>query len=340
MPKEKPMRAFKVSSKLWRGSALVALCACGLNDDSDAFRQGLPTSEAVTIRLPGSSGTTQGLAILGGGGEARQAQGEKSALYTITRAATLTVNGGTVYALGVLKAIVDQPPTSVNGNVAIWGPHTDSLSPNTWRLTVTRDAPDHFTYALEGKGKTEGDSSYRKVFFGTHVPVLDAGGTPEEGFGTGEFTLDWNQEATLPEHSGGAGTAAIQYSRESLAEGVSVNANFTAFKPDAASEPVSGKYEYQETPDSGGFFSFSRSASVAGTSVAELLSIHSRWKAQGAGRSDVKASGGDLTAAATLSECWDSNFLSRYLVTTIPGVQSYGDPNADCAFTAASFATE
>jgi hypothetical protein len=63
----------------------------------------------------------------------------------------------------------------------------------------------------------------------------------------------------------------------------------------------------------------------------EHLTIKSRWTAAGAGRSDVKATGGDLVADATANECWDTNFLSQYLFANWAPMHGHGTEAQDCA---------
>ncbi len=69
------------------------------------------------------------------------------------------------------------------------------------------------------------------------------------------------------------------------------------------------------------------------------MTIKSRWLETGAGRSDLKAKGGDLgTLEATASECWDEGFASRYFNLSYDASKNYGAETA-CMFKSAEFST-
>ncbi len=158
-----------------------------------------------------------------------------------------------------MKDITDYPPTTVQGDTAIWGPGTDPLSANTYRLTVTKVAPHVFTYKLDGKGKTEPDTAFVTVLSGTHTRALDAAGHVMKGFGSGDFTLDFDAADTLPQHDDNVGQVAFQYSRLSPTATVTIDVAFTGVQDhcDPLTCKTSGQifdavYAYSATPGSGG----------------------------------------------------------------------------------------
>lgn len=311
--------------------SVLLITAC--HSEVDQFREGTPSKEMVEINLP--SKTTAGLEADDEVGQAMQyAQGERSDMYTLTRGATALVNGGAVAILGLIKAITDHQPTSFHGNVAVWGPYTEDLSPNTWRLTVTKTGQNNFSYALEAKPKTAQDSAYVAVLTGTHT----AGDSREVG--SGEFLIDWDGAQRLPEHDNNVGTADITYSRNA-AGAVVVSAQFRQVKDGASGLKVDADYRYSSaSPGQGGSFDFATLKNLGDASqpALEKLTIRSRWLATGAGRSDVRASGGDLGAeTASASECWDINFASQYLSASWAPTAGYGLAATDCAFGTASF---
>ena len=161
------------------------LVGCGLKDDADSFRGGVPRHETVEVRVPG--GAQPGSLTAEGGAVQSALLGQKAEYYVLTRAVTAVINGGTFAVLTLVKTIVGYPATSVNGDTAVWGPHTEPLSPNTWRLTVTRLEPHKFQYALDAKPKTADDSAFLTILAGTHTRAVGPGG-PIEGFGNGTFT--------------------------------------------------------------------------------------------------------------------------------------------------------
>jgi hypothetical protein len=303
--------------------ASLLFVGCGVESAEDEFRDGLPSKEMVQVKEPGA-GTGQRLesdAVSG------LALGQRSDFYSFTRGATVIVNGGTVFVLNLLEEITKNPPTTLEGDVAVWGPHTEALSPTTWKLTVTKTGDNTYTYKLEGKGKTEADSAFKTVLSGSHSIAVDAQGNRQRNFGSGDMKLDWDAAQALPEHDNNIGTLDIRYSRPDAKSVITVDAAFRNVKDDERpGTRVNADYLYKETPDAGGEFDFGLSKNFdtdASRPAVERLTIKSRWAQSGAGRADVKITGGDFGVAdARVSECWDANFASQYLeaswVTTGP----------------------
>ncbi len=309
--------------KLLGAVAMVALVGCGV-DKADPFRDGVPRAEAVKIKTPGA-----GSALTAEGTRRDGLEGETAMFYSFTRGVTVMVNGGAGMVLNLVEQIVKHPATSVSQNQAVWGPHTDALSPNTWRLTVTRNAPNDHSYVFEGKGKTEPDSAFRVILSGSHVsagPLL----------GNGTFLIDWDKAAQLPEHGREVGTAQFVYSRLTAGAETKVDAIFSNVRDDESGQLVDAQYGYVEQPGNGGSLDFTLNKNVAPGAAIEATTIRSRWQQSGAGRSDVRVTGGDLPAPATASECWDSGFLSRYFVLSFDPTKSYGAETV-CAFATAEY---
>jgi hypothetical protein len=256
------------------------------------------------------------------------------------------VNRATAAVLDLVKGITEYPPTTVDGDTAVWGPGTDPLSANTYRLTVTKVAPHVFTYKLDGKGKTDPDTAFVTVLSGTHTRALDAAGHVMRGFGSGDFTLNFDAADTLPQHDDNVGQIAFQYSRLSPTAAVTIDVSFTGVQDhcDPLTCPTSGQifdavYAYSATPGSGGDLQYADAKNyVATSSATETLSIHSRWLLTGAGRTDMQLTGGDLGVTVdTSSECWDSNFASVYSFASYDPTLDAGT-EANCgAFATAAF---
>lgn len=315
------------------GAALL-VSACGPADDAESFREGLPSRETVAVNTPGvsSAGSVESLAT----------EGQVSELYKLTRGASAMVNGGTVFVLRMLEEITEHVPTSIDGDTAVWGPHTGALARNTWKLSVTRTGDHTFTYALEGKDKTADDSAYVTVLSGTHTAAVDDSGARLKHFGSGSFTVDWDKASTLPERDGNAGTGVFTYSREAPDAQVSVVAKFTqVIDREHPDRRVDADYSFEATRGQGGELSFGVDQNMDANPQLERLTVMSRWQQGGAGRSDVRLSGGDLGAGAfTVSECWDTNFISRYYAAAFPGApEGYGVESESCVFTSAVYAT-
>jgi hypothetical protein len=329
--------------------AAGALTGCGKVDDS-AFTGSVPTKDTVAAVLPGGTTTASGSLTAGDTTTKKGALlGDVAADYQSTVAVTTIINGAVGAVLDLVKTVISYPATSVDDQTAVWGPHTDPLSANTWRLTVTRLAPHEFQWSFDGRAKTStADSDFVTVLSGTHTQALDAAGHPMDGFGSGNFTLDWDAAATLPQHDDNVGQAAFTYSRLDPTATVAVGVTFTQIIDNCAACSTKGQiynalYAYSATPGNGGDLQFGATEDfdqVQGSSLKENLSLHSRWMETGAGRSDIQVSGGDYGAVVnTSSECWDTNFASQYSITSYDP----NDPNVDwgsessCAFPSAAF---
>jgi len=330
-------------------SAAVALGGCGKVDDS-AFTGSVPTKDTVAAVLPEGTTTTSGSLTAGDTTTKKSALlGDVAADYQSTVAVTTIINGAVGAVLDLVKTVISYPATSADDQTAVWGPHTDPLSANTWRLTVTRVAPHEFDWKFDGRAKTStADSDFVTILSGTHTQALDAAGHVMDGFGSGNFTLDWDAAATLPQHDYNVGQAAFTYSRLDPSATVAVGVTFTNIFDNC--DPNTCKthgqifdalYAYSATPGDGGDLQFGANENFnLATAAIENLSLHSRWMETGAGRSDVQVTGGDYGATVnTSSECWDTNFASVFSVTSYDP----NDPNVDwgsessCAFPSAAF---
>lgn len=321
--------------------AVLVAGACQPVDDASEYRNAIPTRETVTMKVPGAQGS--GAALMATGDTSVTALallGQTAEFYQMTRNVSRVVNGGAVLVLGLVREVVRHPPTSVGENQAVWGPWTDALSPNTYRVTVTRTGDNEYAYKFEGKARGAADSAYVIVLSGTHRPTRGPNGVPLERFGEGSFVLDWDAAATLPEHGREAGTASYTYSRRGPALPTTVGAQFRSVNDeDRPGQRVDADYAYGEAPDGSGTLDFTFTPSMVATGPARF-SVKSRWQADGAGRADVRATGGEVPAgeSATASECWDALFRSTYLTASWSPALGWGQASA-CVFSDATYST-
>lgn len=322
--------------------AALMLVGCGRMDREEEFRSVLPTKEMVEVKTPAKSG--QALSVEGTG--ALSEKGQTSDLYQLTRGTTVLVNGGTLAVLGLVDAVTKYNPTTVTDDTAVWGPHTEALARNTWKLTVKKTGDNTYSYTVSAKAKDAADSAFVDIITGTHTASTDEAGEPMKGFGQGDFTLDWDKAQTLPEHDNNVGRFTVKYSRLDDKNAATVDASFRDVRDEGTQQLVNADYRYAATPGQGGQFDFKLSQdwykpSGSTSTAKETLTIKSRWLETGAGRSDVRLSGGDLNQEeATASECWDTTFASQYLRAsyTVPQVR-YGTEATDCAFTPAVYSS-
>jgi hypothetical protein len=335
----------KRSSVVLGVTAMLAVGGCRLVDDD--WGGSTPTAENVALAVPASSARSGALTSSDGTSTARSALlGEEAGSYDLTYAVTSLVNGATGAILILVKTIVSYPPTSVDGDTAVWGPHSEPLDKNAWRLTVTRVEKDVFSWALDGKAKAAADSAFITILSGTHTRAVDAHGRNIENFGSGTFLVDWDAAQTLPDHGNAVGVATFTYSRTAPGVATVIDVDFKGIKDDAPStELYNAVYKYTATPGAGGELKYGAKRDFypdphPSNSALEDFTIHSRWMETGTGRTDYELSGGDVAAAGiasvTVSECWDTAFLSTYRNVSYDPTLDWGDP-ASCSFADASF---
>lgn len=315
--------------------------ACG-KDAGDDFRDGVPQQQDVTLVFPTAGAQSSSLTAGDGTTAVHGALlGQQADFYVLTRDITGVANGATATVLTLVKTITGYPPTSVATDSAVWGPYTDPLSANTWRLTVNRIAQGQFHYVLEAKAKTADDTAFLTILSGNHKMAYPTAhrraNVPD--YGSGDFRLDWNAAQMLPEHDKNVGIAAFTYSRLSPTSDVDIGVTFTQVMDNDTGKLIDATYSYTSTPGMGGTFDFGQTKDIVMTTAAlETLTVHSRWQESGAGRSDTKITGGDLAAAeATMNECWDSNFLSVYFTTSWADPAKMWGAETACAFAPAVY---
>jgi hypothetical protein len=247
---------------------------------------------------------------------------------------TGTVNAGALAVGALVRLVTDYPATSANLDSAVWGPWQGPLDPIEWKVTVTRLAPHQYAYKFEGRDKHDASAAYVTVLSGTHSPGLDAQGLEMEGFGAGTFTLDWDARATLPQPDNNVGTANYTYDHMGPTTVVNITAKFRQVKDDnKPGKLVDVDYAFVQNPGADGSMDFLYNVPANTTSAGGLAKVHSRWLWSGAGRSDVVVTATDSTLTYTLSECWDTNYLSVYKAIPLSSsaTDNYGS-EAVCAF--------
>jgi hypothetical protein len=288
----------------------------------------------VQLNVPKQAGQALEMA------QAQQAAvGDPSVFYRVTREVTQLLNGATGLVLLLVRSVTDNPPTSFKDHEAIWGPYTDPLQRNTYRLTVHDLGHHQYSYVLEGKAKWDPDSAFVAILTGTHNAATDSHGRPIRGFGSGSFLIDWDAAHSLPDHGDDVGTGEFTYSRLSPVSQVEIDVTLTQVLDRTTLQRVNVKYSYVQTPGGDGMFRFS-TFNQPGAIAIIRLSIESRWKNNGAGRADVEYLIPNPTPAApaTANECWNELFMSVYFHYSQDPSQDYGK-ESDCAFSPAEYST-
>jgi hypothetical protein len=316
-------------AKLAAAVIVIGACATGCvveqTDDADRFREAIPQSDDVALRVPGASGAgarAQGLRIATSGGGAADASAK---YYRFTRDITRAVDGATAVILGGIWAIVHTPPTTVSANQAVWGPgQSNALEPVVWRFTVTEVGAAEYDYVLEGQPK--GGSGFTAVLRGHGY------GKSRPEHRTGWFLADNDAFRTLdPDHAKDEGTTKVTFDLTAAPATIAVelkpgvdrgwaNVLVTHEAGGAGSVAIEGLGDIDDTK----------------STQHEDIDLRSRWTTTGSGRADVRLAGGDLPFTVNASECWSSSFARVYYKDTVDYEAPSGDATS-CALPASTF---
>ncbi|HTM22096.1 MAG TPA: hypothetical protein VL172_16355 [Kofleriaceae bacterium] len=297
----------------------TALSGCVQQVEEHPIDRALPTADGVAIKVPGQNAA------------ATFAIGDVAEYYRVTRDVSRTLNGGAAWVLILVHAVVQYPPTTVDGNVYTWGPGSNALDPADWRLTVVDNEDGTYDWDLDGRNKTVPGSDFETVISGHAVPG-------EVAYrGSGSFVIDFDAgERVNPDENDARGTVAVDYDLNNIdGTPATLTMAIDSVQPDenGIDQPVSFDYAYAENLDGSGDLQFAIHGDLddEGALMEDAL-IRSRWLATGAGRGDAMVQGGDLGAlTVTASECWDTTFRRVYYTDSVSWQPTEGDAGA-CAF--------
>jgi hypothetical protein len=291
---------------------------CTVKDDADRFREAIPQSEDVALNVPsGGSGatTTKGLHIATNGPTDSTAR-----YYRFTRDTTRVVDLTTGVILGVIWAVVNQPPTTIDAKHAVWGPGggDNALEPLVWRFTVTEVGDAEYDYALEARPKADPGADFIAVLTGHGY------GESRPEHRTGWFQADNDAARELdPDENHDEGTTKVIYDLRQKPATIKVE-----LRPGADE----GYADVLVTHDAGGAGSVEISGlgDIDDSKATKLEDLHllSRWDTTGAGRADIEMNGGDLPFTVDASECWSSSFARVFYKDTVDYEPPTGDPSA------------
>lgn len=314
--------------------ATLLATGCVQQEAPEHIARAIPTAESVRINLPDSAARVVIPNEDGVSSSRNAVLGELAEYYVVTRNVTRDLNGGAGWVLALVHAVVQHPPTTVDGNVYTWGPGSDALDPADYRLIVTENDDGSFDWSLDGRSKLDDNAIFESVVFGHAVPG------EVEHRGQGSFTLDFDAaERVNPIDNEPVGLATVEYDLDSGDTGfASLTMTIDSREVDAegVEQPVHFDYNYVEDLDGSGNFSFAIQGDLdEDGSLHEEALIRSRWLPTGAGRADVRAQGGDLgDLVVEASECWSSNFGRVYYADNQDWMPSEGD-EANCSHTSA-----
>jgi hypothetical protein len=296
-----------MTNKLLLAATAVSLVACVKQDQApEELRRAIPTSEQVEIKLPANN---------------ERAIGQLAEWYQVTRGTTLMFNGGTAWVLVLVHLVVQQPPTSVDGDTYTCGPFGgDGLDPASYRLDVTDNLDGTYTWAISGKGRVGGSGEFEPIISG------NADSTPGENRGNGDFLIDFDagkRVNPIDSDPDARGTILVRY--DLAARHLDMDIETT----DDAGRPLDARYEYDEQADRAGRMFFAVRTDMGQGAALEEAQVESRWNADGSGRADVEAFDGDIQVRVTAgAQCWDKGFISVYEEFTGEGPDAAFNANA------------
>lgn len=298
-----------------------ALTGCIQRAEDHPISRALPKAEDVKIKLPE------------GGAANSWALGQVADYYKITRNISRGLNGGAAWVLIVVHAIVQFPPTTVDGDTYTWGPWGKALDPADYRLVVTDKLDGSYDWALEGDSRLDSVVDFKVVISGNAVP----GDEPHRG--NGNFLIDFDASKLvnpIDHDDNNKGTVEIVYdleNRDNTPATLAMTINSRQLDENGVEMPVNFEYRYAENLDGSGDLVFAIHGDLDdGGTAFEDATIRSRWTFVGEGRADIRVSGGDLLdTVVTASECWNSTFRRVYYSDSQQWQPTEG-VESDCAF--------
>lgn len=309
-------------------TACTALSGTPGGDAGSVYHEDvLPREEQVRIDFPADQGASA------------KAEGEVSAwarYYVATRETTEHVNGLIAYILGTVSFVTTLEPhwLDAEAKVAVWGPYSDSgLDPVETGLWVQAEDDGSYTWAIfqvPNGGDIETDSV---VIVAGEV---DSGAT--RTVASGAFVADFAAASSMDPAVELTGDFAVEYAYDE--EGVVASAGFEDYGWADGGERIDALYAYAQDGEGAGTMDLAWLDDLNVTGTEELLTMRSRWQADGQGRADATISNGDLgVEVVTASECWGTDFSTTFWSDSLAYYESEGSVDA-CAFAEAEYATE
>jgi len=314
---------------------LVAAVACAGGAFKDQARDAMPSSSTMSMGSPTSSAQAAS-ASSGTAVTQNSTAGDPSAFARMTATVAVVFNVPTAAFLDLLRHVVeDNDPTSCDANSCTWGPGSGPLDLVAYKLVVSHHSDGvSFDWALSGAVKPGIDF----VTFASGVATPG----PQRHHGSGSFTLDFDVAHLLG--IAGDATGKMEVTSYSNVGPAHLDVTFTGAKdgdPTHVNQKNNILYSYANDTTGGGDLDFA----VHNTTSDDRFSVHSRWKNDGRGRADVKASASGYSNLS-LSECWSAApfnvvyFSSSLQVVVAPwGGPDSGDA-AQCAYAPAAFSSK
>ena len=252
--------------------------------------------------------------------------GDTSDYYLFTHDVTDDINHFVGEVLDTIGDIVSYDGDWIGPYTVAWGPlEYHALDPVLTYFVMTWNEDDSYTwylYEFPRHGDPEVDG------------VVEAAGEIAPGANASEssggFYIDYTLRQQMDPTREVSGQVYVEYLLE---PGVgAVEAWFDDIVAYPGDDPTDAYYAYATVVGGAGAMLFGFVADLNGNGTDEVMAVHSRWQADGAGRADSTVTEGDLgETQAHVSECWDDLFLTVYHADDAGWEPVIGD-EADCAF--------
>jgi hypothetical protein len=341
----------------------VGLFAAGCDTysrDDILFRRGVPSVEDLALEPPGAKAdeASDGEASASVARRALDACRDDSLRCTAQNIAT-SLNGLTRGLITIIDFVRLLPPTRRETGRRVWGPHHNEREDRTHRFEMVKnlDANGDFdgtlTFCLHvARGEVEwrlrdpvdcsvvedAESGLTLVLSGVITPGEEDSNAARTGSGT--LVLDANRMAAISGDRGLLGVLDIQYDNTSDPKTISMAITDVE---DAEENPIpdNAAYAFVGYDDGSGRFDFVVKTDLVrpnpfADSLLERFDIRARWQADGAGRAEAEASGGDIVEVDSwnVTECWDGGLSTTWRRSDDPSVTPIGNDEAlDCALT-------
>jgi hypothetical protein len=188
----------RVTRSVWLLLALLGSGCGNWSNEDVAFVEALPTSQALKVALPASTG------------QALCAPPGPSEIWGWAKPAGDAINGGVDFLLGLVDLVKGYEPTTRRSDYRAWGPFGDSKHPgNEIRVVMTRawaDGAPSYSYAFEAKAA---GGEFQEVIGGTFT-----GGSARTG--KGDLTIHYGTLRALSmneQDSDPQGDLRVEYDR-------------------------------------------------------------------------------------------------------------------------------
>ncbi len=289
-------------------AASAAACAGGGSSADQPFRDAAPTTSALAVQIDGAPATSAAAADATPTPLAAPTTLDACHphLFLRTEALAARLNRHVAKALGRIEHVIARTPALSSGTQVQWDEVRDGVEV---RFTMNRNG-EVYTWQLDLRPAGGSDAQWAKVFWGD----IDRTGAAGPHQGSGAFTVDLDAfHQAIPAETA-SGTLQATFDLTAAKRVLDVTAAGVTWDPDSDGDglghvsPLDASYHYVREPGRGGSLSGTDAMVFLCPSNPGLLpadvTLAARWylATDGSvhGRSDAKATGGQLAPATTI----------------------------------------